>query len=153
MKTVQGDLLQLAEAGAFDVIVHGCNCRCRMGRGIALTIRQLYPEAYRADCATRAGDRSKHGTFTSADIVRGAARFTIVNAYTQFEWRGERNADYDAIRAAMRAIARTYAGHRIGYPKIGAGLAGGDWSLIASIIDEELAGQDHTYVEFMPAPA
>ena len=151
MKTVHGDLLQLAQAGAFDVIVQGCNCQCRMGRGIALTIRKLYPEAYRADCETRAGDRSKLGTFTSADIVRGGARFTIVNAYTQFEWRGEKNADYDAIRAAMRAIVSTYGGRRIGYPRIGAGLAGGDWSLISSIIDEELAGQDHTYVEFAAA--
>ena len=37
---------------------------------------------------------------------------------------------------------------RIGYPKIGAGLAGGDWSIIEKIIDEELQGTDHTLVIF-----
>ena len=37
---------------------------------------------------------------------------------------------------------------RLGYPKIGAGLAGGDWPRIAAIIDRELAGEDHTLVEF-----
>ncbi|MFT4514409.1 MAG: hypothetical protein ACI91B_003118 [Planctomycetota bacterium] len=27
-------------------------------------------------------------------------------------------------------------------------MAGGDWSVIAAIIEEELAGEDHTLVEF-----
>ena len=44
--------------------------------------------------------------------------------------------------------ARRFDGQRIGYPRIGAGLAGGDWSEIAGIIGEELEGQDHTLVEF-----
>jgi hypothetical protein len=33
-------------------------------------------------------------------------------------------------------------------PKLGAGLAKGDWELISQIITEELAGEDHTFVEF-----
>ncbi len=39
---------------------------------------------------------------------------------------------------------------RIGYPRIGAGLAKGDWKLIAQIIDAELAEEDHTLVEYLP---
>jgi O-acetyl-ADP-ribose deacetylase (regulator of RNase III) len=39
-----------------------------------------------------------------------------------------------------------FSGKRIGYPKIGAGLAGGDWNIISSIIDKELIGEDHTLV-------
>lgn len=35
MKTMLGDLLSLAIDGRFDVIVHGCNCQCTMGAGIA----------------------------------------------------------------------------------------------------------------------
>ena len=50
----------------------------------------------------------------------------------------------------MKALNVRFSGRRIGYPKIGAGLAGGDWTLIASIIEEELAGEDHTLVEFAP---
>ena len=57
--------------------------------------------------------------------------------------------DYDAIRGAFREIKTRYAGKRIGYPRIGAGLAGGDWDTIATIIDEELGGEDHTLVEFV----
>jgi O-acetyl-ADP-ribose deacetylase (regulator of RNase III) len=36
----------------------------------------------------------------------------------------------------MCGIRKTQPGKRIGLPKIGAGLAGGDWSTIAGIIDE-----------------
>ena len=152
MKVVTGDLLALALNGKFDVIVHGCNCQCQMGKGIALTIKQRFFEAYEADLKTSKGDRSKLGTISVARIVRPESAFTVVNAYTQFHWRGEGVlADYDALRSAFKEIKRQFAGQRIGYPKIGAGLAKGDWTTIAQIIDEELAGEDHTLVEFTAA--
>ncbi|MDO4785022.1 MAG: macro domain-containing protein [Propionibacteriaceae bacterium] len=147
MKTRVGDLIELALGGEFDVIVHGCNCYCTMGGGIARAIRARLPEAYEADCATEAGDLSKLGSYTSAEIVRDGVRFTVVNAYTQGGYSGSgRLADYDAIRKVFKAIAAAYPRARIGYPKIGAGLAGGDWDTISAIIDEELAGCDHTLV-------
>ena len=70
MKAVIGDLIQLALAGSFDVIVHGCNCQCAMGKGIALAIKQQFPEAYDADQRTVRGDPDKLGTITYAEIVR-----------------------------------------------------------------------------------
>ena len=150
MRTVQGDLLDLALAGDFDVIVHGCNCQCRMAKGIALSIKNQFPEAYRADLATVPGDRSKLGGFTCATIVRGTQRFTIINAYTQFHWQGTGVlADYEAIRRVFRAIKTRFSGCHIGYPKLGAGLAGGDWEIISAITREELSGENHTYVEFI----
>ena len=153
MNTITGDLLRLAFDGRFDVIVHGCNCQCTMGKGIAASIKQHFPEAYAADLATPRGDRAKLGTFSAAEIHRPPAHFTVVNAYTQFHYRGAGvRADYDAIRTAFAAIKRQFTGRRIGYPRIGAGLAGGDWSIISKIIDDELAGEDHTLVEFSPTP-
>jgi O-acetyl-ADP-ribose deacetylase (regulator of RNase III) len=151
MNTLHGDLLHLALDGRFDVIVHGCNCQCAMGKGIALSIKQQFPEAYAADLRTPKGERSKLGTISIAEVERPPARFTVVNAYTQFHWRGDGTlADYDAIRAAFREIKRRFPGRRIGYPKIGAGLARGDWPTIGAIIEEGLAGEDHAVVEFTP---
>ncbi|RYF46165.1 MAG: phosphatase, partial [Cytophagaceae bacterium] len=46
MQIEQGDLVQKAKVGEFDVIVHGCNCFCQMGAGIAKTIKQVFPAAY-----------------------------------------------------------------------------------------------------------
>ena len=39
-----------------------------------------------------------------------------------------------------------FSGLRIGYPLIGAGLAGGDWGIIEKTISEELEGEDHSLV-------
>jgi len=155
MTVITGDLLEFARNGRFDVIVHGCNCQCAMGKGIALAIKENFPEAYAADLATPRGARTKLGTFSSAVIERPPARFTIVNAYTQFHWRGatgEVLADYDAIRSAFCLIKQNFTGRRIGYPKLGAGLARGDWSLISRIIDDALTDEDHTLVEYAPTP-
>ena len=149
MNIVNGDLIELAKAGAFDVIIQGCNCQCRMGRGIALTIKQQFPEAYAADCQTEIGDRTKLGSFTVAQIDRDGFNFTIVNGYTQFHWQGDGVlADYDAIRSVFRQVQHQFGDKRIGYPKIGAGLAKGDWAIISQIIEEELTDETHTYVEF-----
>jgi O-acetyl-ADP-ribose deacetylase (regulator of RNase III) len=151
MNVVRGDLLALARQGQFDLVAHGCNCMCDMGKGIALSIKREFPSAYWADLQTEKGSRLKLGTFSSATIETASGPLVVVNAYTQFDWKGkEGKADYDAIRNVMHSLARDFPSSRIGYPKIGAGLAGGDWSIISAIIDEELNGLDHTYVEFAP---
>jgi O-acetyl-ADP-ribose deacetylase (regulator of RNase III) len=149
MKIIQADLLQLALDGHFDVIVHGCNCHCTMGAGIAKAIKSEFPEAFEADLQTPKGDKAKLGYITFADVERNGRRITIVNGYTQFDWRGPGVlVDYEAVRSVMRSVKSRFSGQRIGYPRIGAGLAKGDWVLISAIIDEELEGEDHTLVEF-----
>jgi O-acetyl-ADP-ribose deacetylase (regulator of RNase III) len=151
MKRLYGDLLQFAREGVFDVIVHGCNCQCQMGAGIAKSIKAAFPEAYEADCKTPKGDRSKLGSTSHALVKSSGASFTVVNAYTQFHWRGNGvKVDYDAVRSCMRLVKQQFSGSRIGYPMIGAGLAGGDWDIISEIIEAELFGQDHTLVVFQP---
>ena len=151
MNIISGDLLKLALERRFDVIIHGCNCFCTMGAGIAKSIKRLFPEAYAADCATDKGSRDKLGTISSATVERDGHRITVVNGYTQHHWRGRGVlVDYDAVRGVMRAVKRDFSGQRIGYPRIGAGLAKGDWPRIATIIDEELASEDHTLVEYAP---
>lgn len=149
MQTEKGDLIQKAKAGEFDVIIHGCNCFCTMGAGIAKTVKQVFPSAYQADLATVAGDKAKLGTYSSAQVEVNHKALVIINAYTQYQWRGAgRKADYEAIRQVFRLVKKQYAGKRIGYPAIGAGLAGGDWAIIAAIIEEELAGEEHVFVQW-----
>ena len=149
MKTIQGDLIKLAIAGKFDLIIHGCNCFSTMGAGIAKTIKQKFPSAYQADLATVKGVKSKLGQISHATIELPTSKLIIVNGYTQYHWKGYGvKADYRAIRQVFKAIKSNFSGLRIGYPAIGAGLAGGDWTIIAKIIEEELAGENHTFVEY-----
>ena len=152
LKHAKGNLLDLAEAGEFDVIVQGCNCFCRMGSGIAKEIRARYPRAYQVDMLTREGDIQKLGTWTDAD----AGKFWIINAYTQFataSFPGEDVFEYCAFELILQKLAYTYPGKNIGLPYIGMGLAGGNKTLILAMIEDfakEVAKQGGTVtlVEF-----
>jgi O-acetyl-ADP-ribose deacetylase (regulator of RNase III) len=150
MKIIQGDLVQLARDKQFDLIIHGCNCFCTMNAGIARQIKDTFPQAFEADTVTRPGDRSKLGTYTSAVIQLADHRLVVVNGYTQFDYAGPGVlVDYDAIETLFTKVRTHFAGLRMGYPKIGAGLAGGDWDRISQSIDRALDGEDHTLVEFI----
>ena len=159
-RVIHGDLIQLALDKKFDVIIHGCNCFCTMGAGIAKSIKTEFPEAYKADCLTACGDYDKLGTISTAAVVRDKHEVVIVNAYTQFHYRGSatlarKNGDYrgidgktnyQAIESCMQQVKEKYTGKRIGYPLIGAGLGGGDWSIISKIINRVFDGEDHQLV-------
>lgn len=150
MKIIKGDLIKLALAGEFDVIVHGCNCFCTMGAGIAKSIRDTFPQAYQADLKTGMGDRHKLGTYSHAHLHIDNRSLTVVNAYTQFDFAGTPPlVDYNAVKRIFSKIKFDFSTLRIGYPKIGAGLAGGDWEIIRTIINEALKDEDHTLVEFV----
>jgi O-acetyl-ADP-ribose deacetylase (regulator of RNase III) len=148
MKQVTGDLIKLALAGEFDVIVQGCNCMNQMGKGIALTIKNTWPEVYAADCRTIKGDINKLGTITTATVVVANSRvLTVVNAYTQYIYNGPGVlSSVEAIAAAMLLVKQQYSGKKIGIPMIGAGLAKGNWAVISAAIDEVMQGEDLTLV-------
>ena len=148
MEILKGDLIHLALAGHFDVIIHGCNCFCTMGAGIAKQIQTLFPKSYQADLQTGKGDKNKLGTYSSVEIENSDNNFTIVNAYIQYDFSGYGVlVDYKAVKNVFFKISSDFAGKSIGYPKIGAGLAKGDWNKISEIINIELKNQDHTLVE------
>lgn len=129
LRVVTGNLIELAKAGEFDVIVHGCNCFCTMGAGIARHIREQFPLAYQRDQATIVGSRQKLGTYTYATC----GQLIVVNAYTQFGIRTQVDQcvfDYDAFDSVLGSLesqfADTIPACRFGFPLIGCGLAGGD---------------------------
>ena len=149
MKRVNGNLIDLALAGEFDLIVHGCNCFHKMGAGIAIAIATEFPEVLAVDRQTPKGDKEKLGKISIAHIDRPNLQLKVVNAYTQFSWRGRgQKADYDAIRIFFNEIATRFPSCRIGYPLISAGLAGGDWNVIEPRISTALSGLNHTLVLF-----
>jgi O-acetyl-ADP-ribose deacetylase (regulator of RNase III) len=146
MKEIDGDIFALSNQ--FDVIVHGCNCYSTMGAGVAKLIKEKYPLAFSVDKYDPRKPEDKLGgiSHTGESTVP-----TIVNAYTQFDFKGKHNADYDAIRSSMKIIKQKFTGKRIGMPMIGAGLAGGDWTIIKAIIEEELKDEDVTVVKLPDA--
>ena len=150
LKHTKGNLLDLAEAGDFDVVVQGCNCFNAMGGGIAREIRERYPMAMLADNETVKGDYNKLGNYTTAFT----GKFLIVNAYTQYNMStGEDVFEYMAFQLILQKLVRAYGDRRIGLPYIGMGLAGGDKDIIIPMIEwfsEQVAerGGSVTLVEF-----
>ncbi len=137
------NLIDLAESGEFDVIIHGCNCFHTMGKGIALQLAKKFPEIVNLDKQTKYGDTNKLGKF----FIYDTGKYTIVNAYTQYQYGTKtQHVDYNAIEEIFKKIKIMFSGKRIGYPKIGAGLAGGYWSIISKIINKELEGENHSLV-------
>ena len=143
IKYIEGDAIRAAANGDIEVVIQGCNCFNTMGAGIAAGIKNTWPGAYEEDWKTTKGDREKLGTFTSFyDPATGA---TIVNAYTQFTyWDTNDMLSYKAIEKCMREIKERFKGKKIGMPKIGCGLARGDWGIVERIINDELEGEDVT---------
>ncbi len=140
---VYGDLVKDAEQ--FDVIAHGCNCFVTMGAGIAKDIKKKFPEAYEVDLATIKGDNTKLGTITFTKNTNPV----IVNCYSQYRYGREKGViycNYDAIRSCMKKIKENFSGKKIGLPKMGCSLAGGDWAIVSKIIAEELGNENVTIV-------
>jgi len=145
MKTIDGDLIKLAISGEFDIIIHGCNCFHTMSDGIAKQISEEFPEAYEIDKRTGYGDLDKMGKISSV-VTRGVR---IINAYIQFNPGTENDSIlYDSIEKCFKQIAFLFQGKRIGIPKIGSGIVGGDWETIENIISEIMKYNDVTVVDF-----
>ena len=165
---LDGDLITLAKAGTFDVIAHGCNCHSTMGAGIAPQMAKAFGcdrfgmELY-GSTITKLGNIDyqhfvfgENATWSLEDDKNNHfyKELTVVNAYTQFNY-GRNHADgdakplsYEALTLCMKKMNVLFAGKHIGLPKIGAGLAGGDWDLIKEIIQRELKDCKVTIVNY-----
>lgn len=167
-KEIKGDLISLALEGAFEVIVHGCNCFCSMKSGIAPQMADKFDcDRFMLENSLCKGDVNKLGQiqyktmfihndtkialdvqtlgFMKAEAKANAFPIEVVNAYTQYYNKSNNpagedaiNIDYDAMKLCFRKINHIFKGKHIGMPKIGAGLAGGDWYHIENIIKQEL---------------
>lgn len=132
----KGNLLDLAEAGEFDVIVHGCNCFNTMGAGIAREIRNRYPQARASDDMTERGDYNKLGNWSMGLNDLTDRKFIIINAYTQFNISsGQDVFEYSAFALILQKLEYAFGSKRIGLPYIGMGLAGGKKDVIIPMIE------------------
>jgi O-acetyl-ADP-ribose deacetylase (regulator of RNase III) len=150
---LDGDLIELAKRAEFDVIAHGCNCHSTMGAGIAPQMAIAFG-CDRFIMERIGSDVNKLGNIDYQTINVNENELIVVNAYTQFNY-GRNHADgdakplsYEALTLCMKKINILFAGKHIGLPKIGAGLAGGDWDLIKAIIQRELRDCKVTVVNY-----
>jgi O-acetyl-ADP-ribose deacetylase (regulator of RNase III) len=112
-----------------------------MGAGIALSIKQRFPAAFRVYREAHERGALQLGSITLAKVD---TELMIVNAVTQDDWRASDTntvlADYDAIEAAFSQVRGLALMHQlpVHFPLIGCGLAGGNWEEVAPRIERAL---------------
>lgn len=144
---LKGDVTQAPQ----EMIAHGCNALGVMGSGVAYAIRKNFPEAYSEYVAAH-----KDLPLQVGEVIYVESNNRIIaNMITQQNvatYPGEVVVSYEGIRAALEDLndkAVTLGIKEVAMPKIGAGLGGGDWSIIEQIIEE--TSEDYTpYVYEFP---
>lgn len=166
LKHVDGNLLTNKDV---MVIGHQANCQNTFGSGIALTIKQLYPEAYRADCTAAISKLNTLGRVSYANIAlgkdglnhQGTKLSRIYNLYgqnlgTDYTKKFDRKTNYEALYCALEEMAcqlrATEADKAmfdynrepvVGFPyKMGSDRGGGSWDVVERLIEDAFTGYE-----------
>lgn len=142
IQTIHGNLFENLNSNEFNIIIHGCNAQGKMNSGFAKELRERYPEAY----TTYFDEYNNHGLQLGTNVYYNIDNSTIIaNAITQkyYGYDGQKYVDYKSIESCFNdlnnflLICETEVVN-VNFPKIGAGLAGGDWDTISNIIENTL---------------
>lgn len=122
-----------------DGFVHSCNCFHVMGGGIALTIKNKYPEMFEADMKHgRRGDITRLGTFSTVKCYDDKQGYNMYGQYNLGTWT--RQTNYEAVYTGLVGIRNhAFANNvlKLGLPRnMGCVLGGGSWNIVRAIIDD-----------------
>lgn len=153
---VKGNAITLAEKGNYVAFAHGCNCLCRMGRGIAKEVKDRLPAMWEADRVTGFGDRRKLGTFTTAQFPWGVG----YNLYTQFSHSDKDDmVDWNKLPGLLKSLFEDMQRRGLStlvIPKICSGLARGNlteeeaWDRVEVLLHSHPKEIEVIVVEYKP---
>ena len=131
-----------------NYIVHGCNAQGVMGSGVAKVLYNKWPlvrDYYMEQACV--WSELELGSVQKVEVEKGK---WVLNAITQryFGRGGHKYVSYDAMDACMQKVRlMTKEDEMIAMPKIGAGLGGGNWDIIETIIRVNLYDRNVTIYE------
>jgi O-acetyl-ADP-ribose deacetylase (regulator of RNase III) len=126
------------------IIVHGVNCQGVMGSGVAMQFRNKFPVVYTDYVSYFNQHKYKREKLLGNIVVSKINEdHYIVSAFTQLHYGRDPNVqyvDYGALKSCFEKINDLYleTALPIKFPKIGAGLANGNWDIIEKIINDTL---------------
>jgi len=140
---------------ATGFIVHCVNCQGVMGSGVAKAIRERWPivfDRYEKVSAPYLESGSNPLMLGKIQMVEVGNTQVVVNLFGQLNYGGgggTRYMSYDAFDTGFKTFASHFVGEKekvaVNFPLLGAVLAGGEWSIISSIIEHHLP--DDTFVK------
>lgn len=114
-----------------------------MGSGVALAIKCKYPKVYQSYKQYQKDYGLSIGQVDVVTICKD--EFFIVNAITQQFYGRDFNTvyvSYPALGEVFKKLNTHFSKDRVfHFPKIGAGLANGDWNVISDIIEHACPGR------------
>ena len=135
-------------AANVDYICHQVNCQGRMASGIAKSIREKWPEVYKAYMDWH--KTSGHTIYNNILIVPVENNQNVINMASQYNYGydNKRYTSYDAFWECLNHIAQTCPkGSKIGFPyRIGCGLGGANWPVIETMIYMVLGKDFDVYI-------
>lgn len=148
---VTGDATEPIGDG-FKVIAHCCNDIGAWGAGFVLALSRKWPEPEDAYREMGLEDGYSGGTVC---IVSVAPQIKVANIIGQHGCHSNRMGHppvrYDWIRVGLGFVRCDLPDHSVHMPRIGCGLAGGDWSVMERVIEETLCAHDvAVYVYDLP---
>jgi len=150
MKFTQGNLLE----ARVDAVVNTVNTVGVMGKGIALMIKERFPENFKAYAAAcEAGDVRVGEMFVTSGVELDGPRW-IINFPTKKHWRHPTKLEW--IRsglAALKNVIREKQIKSIAIPPLGCGNGGLDWAVVRPLIENELGElNDVEVIVYEPTP-
>lgn len=153
----------LIEDNEVTIICHQTNCFHTMGGGIALQIRNKWPNVYAEDGQYNklVGSKGIFGTLLMCktnDRRSSGRNIFVANLYGEYDYHKKHATDYKMLQKALDELAEKmhspfYDGDVIGFPKyLGCGLAGGDWGVVYPMIRDfaKKINQQVIIDEFVP---
>ena len=132
----RGDLLS-AQA---EALVNTVNCVGIMGRGIALQMKNAFPDNFREYTAACRRHEVEPGRMLVHETRQLGNPRWIINFPTKRHWKGKsRIEDIRAGLAALVAEVRARGIRSIALPPLGCGLGGLDWSDVRPLIERAFA--------------
>jgi len=133
----KGDATKLPSTGK-TLLIHVCNNRGGWGKGFVLALSKLTTKPERAYRSIPRHELK----LGSVQFVKVDDQLTVANMIAQNGYISSENPhplQMDALRNCLKKVAkRADQFDTIQLPKVGSGLAGGDWSKIEPMIQCEL---------------
>lgn len=149
----EGNMLDLPSG----ILVHGCNAQGVMGSGIALQIKEKYPEAferYMRVASDPSFKKNRGMLLGTTPWIEVSKDLYIVNAITQEKYGndGKKYVNEKAVEDAFRFVKALAESRKlpVHFPMIGCGRGGGNWEDIASRIERALGSRITGHLWVLP---
>lgn len=134
-------------------IAHGVNCQNAMGSGVAKSLfskwRKVKDQYHTFNNTHGKGNKKLLGAVNSVHVETDK---WVINMFTQFDYGydGKKLVNYAAIVNCFSLLMDLEG--PIAIPKIGCGLAGGDWKFVEQLINDTVGDDLEIWVYELTTP-